>query len=140
MSIRNLDVLFKPRSIALIGASKEASSLGAILAHNLFNAGFAGPIMPVNAQHQAIEGVLAYPDPANLPEVADLAVIVAAPRSMPGLISALGERGTRAAVLVSAARRPSTAGCARRSWPRPGPTGCASSAPTASASWRRRPA
>ena len=66
MSIRNLDVLFKPRSIALIGASKEASSLGAILAHNLFNAGFAGPVMPVNAEHQAIEGVLAYPDPADL--------------------------------------------------------------------------
>ncbi len=43
MSIRNLERLFKPRSMALIGASKEEGSLGAVLAHNLFNAGFAGP-------------------------------------------------------------------------------------------------
>jgi hypothetical protein len=39
MSIRNLDVLFKPRSIALIGASKARASMGAVLAHNLFVAG-----------------------------------------------------------------------------------------------------
>ena len=75
MSIRNLDAIFKPRSIALIGASKHAQSVGAVVAHNLFNAGFDGPVMPVNPKHQAIEGVLAYPDVASLPLTPDLAVI-----------------------------------------------------------------
>ncbi len=55
MTIRNLDYLFKPRSIALIGASKQPKSVGAVLAHNLFNSGFEGPIMPVSPGHKAIE-------------------------------------------------------------------------------------
>ena len=102
MSIRNLDVLFKPRSIALIGASKARASMGAVLAHNLFNSGFTGPIMPVDPKHRAIEGVLTYPDAAALPEVPDLAVIATPPDTVPRLIDEFGERGTRAAVVITA--------------------------------------
>jgi acetyltransferase len=102
VSIRNLDFLFKPRSVALIGASKEASSVGAVLAHNLFNSGFDGPIMPVNPRHAAIEGVLTYPDIESLPMAPDLAVIATPPPAVPGLISALAERGTKAAVVITA--------------------------------------
>ena len=102
MSIRNLDVLFQPRSIALIGASKARASMGAVLAHNLFNSGFTGPIMPVNPKHRAIEGVLTYPDAASLPEVPDLAVIATPPDTVPGLIDEFGGRGTRAAVVITA--------------------------------------
>lgn len=102
MSIRNLDFVFKPRSVALIGASKEASSVGAVLAHNLFNSGFDGPIMPVNPKHKAIEGVLTYPDIEALPLAPDLAVIATPPVTVPGLISALAERGTKAAVVIAA--------------------------------------
>jgi acetyltransferase len=47
MSIRNLDAIFKPRSIALIGASKQRSSVGAVVAYNLFNFGFTGPIRSI---------------------------------------------------------------------------------------------
>jgi acetyltransferase len=102
MSIRNLDFLFKPRSIALIGASKARGTVGAVLAHNLFNSGFTGPIMPVNPKHRAIEGVLTYPDAQALPEVPDLAVIATPPDTVPALIDAFGERGTRAAVVITA--------------------------------------
>ena len=102
MSIRNLDQLLKPRSIALIGASKTPHSVGAVLARNLFGAGFAGPIMPVNPHHEAIEGVLTYPDVAALPAVPDLAVIATPPETVPALVAELGARGTRAAVIVSA--------------------------------------
>jgi acetyltransferase len=102
MSIRNLDNLFKPRSIALIGASKARASVGAVLAYNLFNSGFTGPIMPVNPKHRAIEGVLTYPDADALPEIPDLAVIATPPETVPGLIAEFGRRGTRAAVVVSA--------------------------------------
>ena len=102
MSIRNLDYLFKPGSVALVGASKQSSSVGAVLAHNLFNSGFDGPIMPVNPKHKAIEGVLTYADAGSLPVPADLAVIATPPETVPGLIADFAERGTRAAVVITA--------------------------------------
>ncbi|HZD26017.1 MAG TPA: CoA-binding protein, partial [Alphaproteobacteria bacterium] len=102
MTIRNLEHLFKPASIAVIGASKRAGSVGAVLARNLFKAGFDGPVMPVNPHEQAIEGVLTYPDIASLPLTPELAVLSTPPDSVPGLIAELGERGTRAAVVITA--------------------------------------
>ncbi|RKQ69867.1 bifunctional acetate--CoA ligase family protein/GNAT family N-acetyltransferase [Oceanibaculum indicum] len=102
MSVRNLDYLFKPASVALIGASTRAGSVGAVVARNLFNAGFRGPVMPVNPHHRAVEGVLAYPDVAGLPVTPDLAVICTPPDSVPGLIADLGARGTRAAIVITA--------------------------------------
>jgi acetyltransferase len=102
MSVRNLDVLFRPRSVALVGASKQPRSVGAVLAHNLFNAGFDGPIMPVNPHAVAIEGVLAYPTIDALPLVPDLAVVATPPSLVPEIVGALGARGTRAAIVISA--------------------------------------
>jgi acetyltransferase len=102
MTIRNLDYLFKPRSVALIGASRTAGSVGAVLARNLLKGGFDGPIMPVNPKHRAIEGVLTYPDVASLPLVPDLAVISTPPEPVPELIGQLAARGARAAVVITA--------------------------------------
>lgn len=102
MTIRNLEYLFKPKSIALIGASKQPLSVGAILAQNLFRAGFDGPVMPVNPKYRVIEGVIAYPDVASLPDTPDLAVISTPAESVPPLIDELGARGTRAAIIISA--------------------------------------
>jgi len=62
LSIRNLDYLYNPSSVALIGASREAGSIGSVIARNLFRSGFDGPILPVHPHHQSVEGVLAYPD------------------------------------------------------------------------------
>jgi len=54
MTIRNLDAVFEPKAIALIGASNREGSVGAVLARNLFGSGFAGPVMPVNPHERAI--------------------------------------------------------------------------------------
>ncbi|MEX0758080.1 MAG: CoA-binding protein, partial [Tistlia sp.] len=102
MSVRNLDRLFKPSSLALIGASKRAGSVGRVVARNLFNGGFDGPIMPVHPRHTAIEGTLAYRSVAELPLAPDLAVICTPPDSVPALIDELGARGTRAVVVITA--------------------------------------
>ena len=102
MSIRNLEFALKPRSVALIGASKRPGSVGAVLARNLFKGGFDGPIMPVNPKYQAIEGVLTYPSIEALPLVPDLAVISTPPETVPGIVAALGRKGTRAAVVITA--------------------------------------
>ncbi len=102
MTIRNLDALFKPTSIALIGASRKPQSVGASVARNLFQGGFGGPIMPVNPHEMAIEGALAYRDVASLPITPDLAVIATPPETIPALIDALGARGTKGAIILSA--------------------------------------
>jgi acetyltransferase len=83
MTIRNLDFLFKPKSVALIGASNKPSSVGAVLARNLFRSGFDGPAMPVNPKCEVIEGVLTYPDIASLPVTPEMAVISTPPDSVP---------------------------------------------------------
>ncbi len=102
MTIRNLDFVFAPQSIALIGASRRAQSVGHALAHNLFSGGFAGPIMPVNPHETAIEGALAYGQVDDLPLVPDLAVIATPPDTIPALIDNLGRRGTKGAVVLTA--------------------------------------
>jgi len=102
MSVRNLDRLFKPRSVAVIGASRRSGSLGAVLAHNLLRAGFAGSVLPVHPEYAAVEGVLAYGSVAELPVTPDLGVIATPPAAVPGLIAELAAHGTRAAVVISA--------------------------------------
>ena len=102
MTVRNLDALFKPKAIALVGASNRPRSVGAVLAHNLFEAGFRGPILTVNPNEQAIRSTLNYRSVAELPITPDLAVISTPPDSIPQLIADLGARGCRAAVVVSA--------------------------------------
>lgn len=101
MTTRNLDALFRPASIALIGASNQAGSIGEVLSRNLLENGFAGPIMPVNPKARAVRSTVAYPSVAELPMAPDLAVIATPPASVPGLVAELGERGCRAAVVIS---------------------------------------
>ena len=105
MTTRNLDGLFRPSSIALIGASNRPHSVGAVIAENLREGGFEGPILPVNPKHSAVAGILCYPDVKSLPLAPDLAVICTPPQTVPPLIAELGERGTKAAIVVTAGFR-----------------------------------
>src|SRR5579864_70291 len=102
MSVRNLDRLFHPRSVALIGATDRTGSVGAVVMRNLRRAGLRGELMLVSLHHQVLEGMRAYPDVASLPQIPDMAVIVTPPATVPGLITELGERGTKAAVVITA--------------------------------------
>ena len=102
MTTRNLDALFEPKTIALIGASNQPRSVGAVLARNLFESGFAGPILTVNPHEQAIRSALSYRSIAELPATPDLAVVATPPATVPQVIAELGARGCRAAVVVTA--------------------------------------
>ncbi|PWW32657.1 bifunctional acetate--CoA ligase family protein/GNAT family N-acetyltransferase [Chromohalobacter israelensis] len=102
MSIRNLDALFSPTTIALIGASNRPGSVGAVLARNLFEGGFAGPILTVNPHERAIRSTLNYHAVSELPLAPDLAIIATPPDTVPELVRELGERGCRAAVVITA--------------------------------------
>ena len=102
MSIRNLDKMFHPRSVAVIGATDKPHSVGAALMGNLLRAGFNGPVLPVNPRATAVHGIMAYADVKSLPLTPDLAVIATPPDTVPALIEELGRRGTRAAVVLTA--------------------------------------
>jgi acetyltransferase len=102
MTVRNLEFLLKPRSVALVGATSREGSVGRVTARNLLAGGFAGPIRFVNAKGHDVLGHRSYPDVAGLPEAPDLAVIATPPASVPRLIAELGARGTKAVVVITA--------------------------------------
>lgn len=102
MTIRNLDYLFKPRSVAVIGASNRDGSLGAVLTRNVLQGGLDGPVMPVNPKYPHVQSAVAFADIASLPVAPDLAVIATPAPTVPGLIADLGARGTKAAIVISA--------------------------------------
>lgn len=102
MSVRHLDALFAPRSVAVIGVSGRAGNLGAIVLRNLRAAGFPGPLWAVNRHAAEVDGVPVLPGVEALPEVPDLAVICTPASTVPELVEALGRQGTRAAIVLSA--------------------------------------
>ena len=110
MSIHNLNFLFKPKSVALIGASNKPSSVGSILAKNLLHNGFDGPVMLVNPKHHLVEGIKTYSDITSLPITPDLAIIASPPDTVPGIIDELGAHGTKAAVVITAGFAETTKG------------------------------
>jgi acetyltransferase len=105
MTVRNFEHLFQPRSVALIGASSRQGSVGLVVARNLLDGGFSGPVWLVNPKHTEIAGRTCYPDAAALPEAPDLAIIATPPQTVPRLIGQLGAKGTRAAVVITAGIR-----------------------------------
>lgn len=102
MSIRNLDRMYAPRSVALIGASAREGSVGNVLLKNLLGAGLPGPVWAVNPRGGRIGETELYNDLASLPGVPDLAVVATPPQTVPGIIAELGARGTKAAVVITA--------------------------------------
>ena len=102
MSVRNLNRLFAPRSVALVGASSRPGSLGATLLRNLMAGGFRGTIYPVNPKYTELSGLPTVASVADLAGAPDLAVICTPPATVPAIIRQLGEKGTRAAVVLSA--------------------------------------
>jgi acetyltransferase len=105
MTIRNLDALLAPKSVALIGASTRAGSVGLITARNMLAAGFGGPVWLVNPKHGAIEGSACHASLEALPGVPDLGIIVTPPATVPGIVAELGAKGARAAVVITAGVR-----------------------------------
>jgi acetyltransferase len=105
MTIRNLEYLLAPKSVAMIGASPEPGSVGLVVTRNLRSGGFKGPIWLVNPRHTDIDGVPCYASVDALPGTPDLAVIATPPHTVPGLIEELGRKGTRAAVVITAGVR-----------------------------------
>jgi acetyltransferase len=102
MSVRNLEYLFEPKSVAVIGASERSHSVGATVFRNLLDGDFRGPVYPVNPKYRMLAGREVFHRVSHLPGVPDLAVICTPPPTVPGLIEELGALGCRAAVVLTA--------------------------------------
>ncbi len=105
MSIHNLDKIFNPHRVAVIGASDSPTSVGYTVLRNLIGSGFRGVVYPVNMKRESVQGIEAHKDVASLPHPPDLAVICTPARTVPGIIRECGEAGTRGIVIISAGFR-----------------------------------
>src|SRR6202142_1235893 len=97
-----LDVFFAPKTVAVIGATETANSVGRTLLWNLVTNPFGGTVYPVNPKRPSVLGVKAYKSISDVPEQVDLAVIVTPPPSIPGIIRECGENGVQGAIVISA--------------------------------------
>ena len=97
-----LDPLFSPHSVAVIGASERAGSVGRSVLWNLLSSPFGGTVFPVNAKRPNVLGIKAYPSVRDLPDKVDLVVLTTPADTVPGLIAESVELGIPAAIVISA--------------------------------------
>jgi acetyltransferase len=102
MTIRNLDVLLHPKSVALVGASERTGSVGQVILSNLLASEFPGPIYAINPRPIEHEGAYWFPSINQIPAAPDLAILAIPADAVPSAIAELGALGTKVAVVVSA--------------------------------------
>lgn len=103
-SIRNheLDTLFKPKSIAIIGASSKELSIGNVIIKNLVHYNFTGKIFPINPKEPEIRGIKAYPTIFDVPDDIDLAHVIIPSKFVPQIIEDCGKKGIKSVIINSA--------------------------------------
>ena len=102
---RRLEELFRPRSVAVVGASDDFGKLGYHVMKSLLEGDFGGRVYPVNPRAREIWGLRAYPSVGELPEGVDLAVVAIPAPLVPEVIEACGRKGVKGVVLITAGFR-----------------------------------
>jgi acetyltransferase len=105
MPTHNLSKIFRPRSVAVIGASEKKGSVGRTLLENLRQAEFPGDVFPVNPKYDKLLDLRAYRSITALPVVPDLAIIATPADTVPALVRECGEKGVRGLIVLSAGFR-----------------------------------
>jgi acetyltransferase len=98
----NLNSIFSPKSIALIGASDKVGSVGYIIMKNLTEMGYTGQVYPVNIRKSEILGLKAYPSVSKLGHIVDLAIIATPASTVPDIIEECGNCGIKGIIIISA--------------------------------------
>jgi acetyltransferase len=99
---RQLDAIFAPRNVAVIGATDKAGSVGRTILWNLISSPFGGAVFPINPLRPSVLGVKAYPKIAAVPDAVDLAVIVTPAPAVPGIVRECVDAGAKGAIIISA--------------------------------------
>ncbi len=98
----SLDAVLAPRSVAVVGVSRERGGIGAEIFHNLIAAGFNGPVYPINPRAEWVQSVKAYASVTDVPGDIDLAVITTPAATVRGIIDACAAKGVKGVVVISA--------------------------------------
>jgi acetate---CoA ligase (ADP-forming) len=101
----DLDELFRPGSVAVVGASNRPGKVGTSLFRNILSAGFQGVAYPVNPSWKSVSGVRCYPDVASLPESPELGVVIVPAAQVADRVEELGKAGAKGVVVISAGFR-----------------------------------
>jgi acetyl coenzyme A synthetase (ADP forming)-like protein len=99
--IRNLDAVFHPGSIAVVGASREPNKIGHVIVKNFVDGGFGGKIYPINPNAEQILGLRAYKSVLDIKGSVDSAVIAVPAVAVAGALEECGKKGIRGVVLIS---------------------------------------
>ncbi len=102
MGTYNLDKIFKPRSVAILGANDTVGSVGHAVATNFAHGEFEGKFYFVNNRHSEVLGQKAYPDVASIPEPVDLAIIATPASTVCELVDQCGQAGVKGVIILSA--------------------------------------
>lgn len=97
-----VDHIVAPRSVAVIGASRERDTIGGQIFHSLIDAGFEGTAYPVNREADVVQSVRAYRSVAEIPAPVDLAVIAVPATAVIGVVTECAGQGIPAVVVISA--------------------------------------
>ena len=100
--IKILDALFKPKSVAIIGASNNPLSIGHIVMQNLLDHNYQGPIYPINPKSNYIKSFKAYPSITDVPDEVDLVNISIKNTLVPMVIEECGKKGVKFAIVHTA--------------------------------------
>jgi acetate---CoA ligase (ADP-forming) len=103
--IRTLDPILRPRSIAVIGASRRAGTIGYQIVANLLRHGYEGVVYPVNPKAGSIHAVPAYASVADIPGEVDLAMVVVPKEHVLDVVDQCGAKGIKGLVVISAGFR-----------------------------------
>lgn len=99
---RSLDVIFAPKTVAVVGATEKQGSVGRTILWNLLSNPFGGTVYPINVTRPNVLGIKAYPNVKQVPEQIDLAVIVTPAPTVPDVIADCVDAGVRGAIVISA--------------------------------------
>lgn len=101
-AVNAMRTFLAPRSVAVIGASRDSTTIGGRLFHNLLTTEFHGPVYPVNPKAEVVHGVVAYPSVTAVPGPVDVAFIVVPAPHVAAVARECGEKGVRGLVVISA--------------------------------------
>ncbi len=100
-----LDAIFAPKSVAVIGATERANSIGRNVLWGLLSNPFGGTVFPVNPHHANVLGIRAYPSISSVPEQVELAVVATPAATVPDVISDCVAAGVQGGIVISAGFR-----------------------------------
>ncbi|MHC4285724.1 MAG: CoA-binding protein, partial [Planctomycetota bacterium] len=100
--IKNIEPVMNPRSIAVVGATNRAGSVGLAVFRNILDAGFQGLLYPVNPKVKSVQNVKAYPKLSSITDEVDVAVIIVPAEIVCSVLEEAGQKQVKGAIVISA--------------------------------------